>query len=169
MAIDPRGIVLHADNGGPMKGATMVATLEKLGVLASWSRPSVSDDNPYSEALFRTIKYRPNYPHGPFEDVEAATSWLSAFVRWYNTTHLHSAIRFVTPDDRHFGREKAILATRRRVYAQARAEHPERWARGTRNWDQVVVVTLNPPKTTAQKTENQSIRAEFPCFSDWLT
>jgi len=155
MAIDPYGIVLHADNGGPMRGATMVVTLEKLGVLASWSRPSVSNDNPYSEALFRTFKYRPDYPHGPFENVEEARRWVMSFVLWYNTTHLHSGIRFVTPDDRHFGREKAILARRRVVYAKARAEHPERWTTKTRNWDRVAEVTLNPPKVKKEKTEAQ--------------
>jgi hypothetical protein len=84
---------------------------------------------------------------------------VSAFVLWYNTTHLHSGIRFVTPDDRHFGREKAILARRRAVYAKARAQHPERWTRGTRNWDQVVEVTLNPPKTQNEKTETQKAAA----------
>jgi transposase InsO family protein len=141
--------------GGPMKGATMVATLEKLAVLASWSRPSLADDNPYSEALFRTLKYRSDYPHGPLENVETARSWISAFALSYNTTHLHSGIRFATPDDQHFGRERAILARRRTVYAKARAEHPERWARGTRNWDQVAEVTLNPPKENKEKTEAQ--------------
>jgi transposase InsO family protein len=159
MGIDPNGIVLHADNGGPMKGATMVATLERLGVLASYSRPGVSDDNPFSESLFRTMKYRPEYPHGPFADVEAARRWVEGFVDWYNTEHLHSAIRFVTPEDRHSGRERAILAQRRRVYARARAAHPERWTRGTRNWDQVVEVRLNPPKTTTEKLEPQKTAA----------
>jgi putative transposase len=159
MAIDPDGIVLHADNGGPMKGATMVATLEKLGVLASWSRPSVSNDNPYSEALFKTIKYRPDYPHGPFANVEEARRWIAVFVLWYNTEHLHSGIRFITPDDRHFGREKAILARRHQVYATARTEHPERWTRGTRNWNQVDIVELNPPKTRDEKNETQKAAA----------
>jgi transposase InsO family protein len=143
---DPTGLVLHADNGGPMKGATMVVTLERLGVLASFSRPGVSDDNPFSESLFRTLKYRPEYPHGPFQDVEAARAWVAGFVRWYNTEHLHSAIRFVTPEDRHSGRDKAILARRRMVYTKAREAHPERWARGTRSWHHVETVELNPPK-----------------------
>jgi transposase InsO family protein len=152
MAIDPNGIVLHADNGGPMKGSTMVTTLERLGVLASYSRPGVSDDNPFSESLFRTMKYRPEYPDGPFADVDAARRWVEGFVRWYNTEHLHRAIRFVTPEDRHRGRDRAILARRRTVYATARAAHPERWTRGTRNGDQVVEVRLNPPKTSTENT-----------------
>ncbi len=90
--VDPRGLVLHADNGGPMKGATMVATLERLGVLASYSCPSVSNDNAYSESLFRTLKYCPAYPTQPFADRIAARVWVAAFVRWYNTQHLHSAM-----------------------------------------------------------------------------
>ena len=155
LGLDPRGLVLHADNGGPMKGATMVATLERLGILASFSRPSVSDDNPYSEALFRTLKYRPEYPEQPFADVAAARAWVTAFVGWYNTEHLHSGIRFVTPEDRHSGREAAILAGRRAVYASARAARPERWSRGPRCWTPVERVYLNPerpatlPPTTA--------------------
>ena len=144
LGLDPYGLVLHSDNGGPMKGATMLATLQKLGVVASFSRPRVSDDNPYSEALFRTLKYRPGFPSQPFASVEDAQLWVDGFVAWYNTEHLHSAIRFVTPDDRHFGREAAILAQRRCVYAQARQRTPERWAQNTRNWEPVEAVYLNP-------------------------
>ena len=142
--VDPRGIVLHADNGGPMKGATMLATLEHLGVLASFSRPGVSNDNAYSESLFRTLKYRPGYPRQPFADLAAARAWVGAFVRWYNTQHLHSAIRFVTPEDRHSGRDHALLATRCTVYARAQQRHPERWSGATRNWEPVQAVRLNP-------------------------
>ena len=98
--IDPVGLVLHSDNGGPMKGSTMLATLQRLGIVASFSRPRVSDDNPYSEALFRTLKYRPWYPDRPFESIEEARAWVESFVAWYNSEHLHSAIGFVTPDDR---------------------------------------------------------------------
>jgi putative transposase len=144
--LDPTGIVLHADNGGPMKGATMVVTLERLGVLASFSRPSVSNDNPFSESLFRTLKYRPEYPTQPFADLAAARTWVRTFVRWYNTAHLHSAIRFVTPEDRHAGREIAILAARHTVYADAQTRHPERWSGRTRNWDPITDVTLNPER-----------------------
>ena len=130
-----------------MKGATMVVTLERLGVLASFSRPSVSDDNPYSEALFRTCKYRPDYPTKPFADLTAARAWVRAFVRWYNTVHLHSAIRFVTPGDRHAGHDVARLAARHVVYERARDAHPERWSGDTRNWTPITVVTLNPDHT----------------------
>jgi transposase InsO family protein len=142
--LDPTGIVLHADNGGPMKGATMVATLERLGVLASFSRPSTSNDNPFSEALFRTLKYCPDYPTQPFADLVAARTWVAAFVHWYNTRHLHSAIRFVTPDDRHAGRDVALLAARRAVYARAQRRTPARWSGAIRNWDPITTVRLNP-------------------------
>ena len=144
MKLNPKGIVLHADNGGPMKGSTMVATLERLGVLASFSRPHVSDDNPFSEALFRTLKYRPNYPTKPFVDVVAARAWVLGFVAWYNGVHLHSGIRFVTPNDRHAGKDKVILEGRHRVYAQARESNKARWSGPTRNWRSVDVVYLNP-------------------------
>jgi putative transposase len=142
--LDPEGIVLHSDNGGPMKGSTMLATLQKLGVVASFSRPRVSDDNPFSEALFRTLKYRPEYPARPFASLREARAWVASFVTWYNTEHRHSAIRFVTPDQRHFGEEKAILRNRRRVYERARRHRPERWARKTRDWTPVGDVHLNP-------------------------
>jgi transposase InsO family protein len=142
--LDPAGIVLHADNGGPMKGATMVATLERLGVLASFSRPGVSNDNPYSEALFRTLKYHPEFPTQPFADLGAARAWVEAFVRWYNTQHLHSAIRFVTPDARHAGRDTALLLARRAVYTRARRRTPARWSGAIRNWNPIAAVRLNP-------------------------
>ena len=142
-------LVLHADNGGPMKGSTMLATLQRLGVVASFSRPSVSDDNPFSEALFRTLKYRPGYPKKPFADRAEATAWVDGFVRWYNTEHLHSGIRFVRPIDRHEGRDKTILAARHGLYTQAKARTPRRWTRGTRNWTPVGAVRLNPEKRDA--------------------
>jgi transposase InsO family protein len=142
--LDPAGIVLHADNGGPMQGATKIVTLERLGVLASFSRPGVSNDNPYSEALFRTLKYRPAFPTQPFADLGAARGWVAAFVRWYNTQHLHSAIRFVTPADRHAGRDTALLLARRVVYTRARRRTPARWSGALRNWTPIPVVRLNP-------------------------
>ena len=144
--VRPEELVLHSDNGGPMKGATMLATLHKLGVIPSFSRPSVSNDNPYSESLFRTMKYRPEYPSRPFENVEQAQSWVDGFVFWYNTQHLHSSIRFVTPDDRHFGREEHILTNRRKVYEKARSRNPNRWSKNIRNWNPVHQVWLNPEK-----------------------
>ena len=144
--VEPDKLVLHSDNGGPMKGATMLATLHKLGIIPSFSRPSVSNDNPYSESLFRTMKYRPEYPSKPFDNIEQAQSWVDEFVFWYNTQHLHSSIRYVTPDDRHFGREKHILANRRKVYEKARSRNPNRWSKTIRNWNPVSRVWLNPEK-----------------------
>jgi transposase InsO family protein len=142
--LDPRGIVLHSDNGGPMRGATMLATLQWLGVVPSYSRPRVSNDNPFSEALFRTLKYQTNLPYEPFATLDEARGWAARFVHWYNHEHHHSALRFVTPDDRHFGREEAILAERRRVYQRARHSRPDRWSGATRNWTPTGPVYLNP-------------------------
>lgn len=149
LGCDPNGLVLHSDNGSPMKGSTMLATLQRLGIVPSFSRPRVSDDNPFSESLFRTLKYRPAYPHGPFQSLEAARSWVADFVTWYNTVHLHSAIGFVTPDDRHTGKDIAILEARRCVYEAARRRTPQRWSRQTRQWLRDEVVTLNPAKVPA--------------------
>ena len=143
---DPKKLALHSDNGGPMKGSTMLATLQRLGVVASFSRPGVSDDNPFSEALFRTMKYRPGFPRKPFENLEAALQWVEDFVRWYNDEHLHSAIRYVTPSDRHAGKDRPLLANRHEVYTKARCRTPRRWTVKTRNWSPVGAVYLNPIK-----------------------
>jgi putative transposase len=144
MHLDPYGIVLHSDNGSPMKGATMLATLQKLGVVPSFSRPHVSDDNPFSESLFRTMKYRPEYPSQPFASLQHARNWVREFVLWYNTVHRHSAIRYVTPEQRHQGQDVGILQQRERIYERARQRHPERWPNRTRDWKPVDTVVLNP-------------------------
>lgn len=138
------GLVLHADNGSAMKAATMLATLQRLGIVPSFSRPSVSNDNPYSESLFGTMKYRPGYPSQPFDSLEAARTWVHGFVGWYNNEHRHSSIRFVTPNERHQGLDKQILARRKQVYEAAKQQHPERWAGDTRNWSPIKEVWLNP-------------------------
>lgn len=136
-------LVLHADNGGSMKGATMLATLEKLGVAASFSRPGVSNDNPYSESLFKTLKYCPKYPER-FESIEEAKKWMLLFANWYNEQHLHSGIKYVTLSQRHQGLDVDILKNRREVYEKAKAENPERWSnRAVRNWDREEKVYLN--------------------------
>lgn len=146
---------LHSDNGAPMKGATMLATLQKLGVVPSFSRPSVSNDNPYSESLFKTLKYRPAYPEQPFADLDEARHWVRDFVLWYNEEHRHSQISFVTPAQRHRGEDTAILAQRQQIYAAARAEHSERWSGNTRSWKRIDTVYLNPGKP-AQATEEEN-------------
>jgi putative transposase len=138
--------VLHADNGGPQKGFTMKAKLEALGVTPSYSRPRVSNDNPYSESLFRTVKYRPEYPVKGFESIEVARQWVGRFVAWYNDEHRHSAIRYVTPSQRHKGEDIEILANRNRVYQKAKQRRHERWSRSTRNWEPITEVWLNCPK-----------------------
>ena len=124
----------------------MLATLQQLGVMPSFSRPAVSNDNPYSESLFRTLKYQPMYPEQPFIDLLSARRWVNGFVDWYNHEHLHSAIKFVTPEQRHLGLDKEILAKRAQVYLKARAKHPDRWSGDIRNWDQVKDVHLNPER-----------------------
>ena len=137
-------VTLHSDNGSPMKGATLLATLQTLGVVPSFSRPSVSNDNPYSESLFRTLKYAPTYPSRAFYDLGDARRWVQTFVTWYNSKHLHSAIKFVTPEQRHQGHDNEFLAQRHRVYQRAKAKHPNRWSAGTRNWTPITQVHLNP-------------------------
>jgi transposase InsO family protein len=144
LGLDTDSLVLHSDNGSPMKGSTMLATLKQLGVVPSFSRPGVSDDNPFSEALFRTLKYCPQYPSLPFANLGEVRAWVGAFIDWYNTEHRHSAIRFVTPDQRHDGQEDEILERRHRIYQAAREKHPERWSKKTRNWTSIATVRLNP-------------------------
>ena len=155
-------LVLHSDNGVPMKGATMLATLEKLGVVPSFSRPSVSDDNPYSEALFRTAKYHPSFPMlDKFGAILDARQWSEKFVCWYNNEHLHSALKFVTPHQRHTGLDKEIRAKRHQVYQLAKEQHPERWSGNTRNWSLPDIVTLNPNKKNKQECTAASNDAEL--------
>jgi putative transposase len=141
--IDKNQLSLHADNGGSMKGATMLVTLQRLGIVPSFSRPSVSDDNPFSESLFKTLKYCPQYPSKPFESIAAATQWVESFVLWYNTEHLHSGIKFVTPASRHEGADIEILEKRKCVYTEAKEKNPTRWSKEIRNWKRIEVVKLN--------------------------
>lgn len=146
-------LVLHSDNGGPMKSSTLLAKLEELGVTPSRSRPRVSDDNPYSESLFRTLKYRPLWPSEGFADLDEARTWIRHFVVWYNHEHRHSRIQYVTPGQRHRGEDIALLNKRHAVYQQARTKRPERWSRDTRDWTPVGDVTLNPERKDACQEE----------------
>jgi putative transposase len=154
--VPPQQVVLHSDNGSPMKGATMLATLQRLGVMPSFSRPAVSNDNPYSESLFKTLKYRPGYPSQAFADLVDARKWVTAFVDWYNKEHLHSAIRFVTPAQRHAGQDQPLLRRRKIVYEAAKARHPQRWSGPTRNWTPIDVVHLNPANTTNDDSQRRA-------------
>lgn len=143
-----KDLVLHSDNGSPMKGATMLSTLQKLGVVASFSRPSVSDDNPFSESLFRTLKYHQSYPSKPFATINDARKWVTGFQHWYNDVHRHSSLKFVTPNQRHKGQDAEILKNRKQIYERAKSKRPERWSRSTKNWEAEEVVYLNPGKPT---------------------
>ena len=140
---DLAGWVLHSDNGRAMKGSTMLATLQRLGVIPSFSRPRVSDDNAFAESLFRTLKYRAEYPVVGFATVDAARAWVNEFVTWYNHEHHHSGIGYVTPAGRHDGTDVALLVARRRVYAAAQQKHPERWTSSPRPWCRPTTVVLN--------------------------
>lgn len=147
--VSAEGLVLHSDNGSPMKGAT----LQRLGVVPSFSRPSVSNDNPYSESLLGTMKYTPAFPSKPFENLESARQWVHDFVYWYNEVHRHSGIRFVTPAHRHSGQEQSILDRRKTVYEEAKQRNPKRWSRKTRNWDPIGDVWLNRENPEAERSE----------------
>lgn len=144
--LDPTKLVIHSDNGAPMKGSTLLATMQALGITPSFSRPNVSDDNAFAEALFRHLKYAPSYPRVGFATLDDARAWVTRFVNWYNTEHLHSGIGLVTPDDRHHGRDIAILERRRQTYALAQQRNPRRWTRTHRAWHRPAIVTLNPER-----------------------
>lgn len=167
--VEKHQVSVHADNGGPMKGATMLATLQRLGIVPSFSRPSVSNDNPFSESLFRTLKYCPSYPTTPFASLDAARAWVATFIHWYNHEQLHSGIRFTTPASRHAGTDTAILHRRDRVYHAAQRTHPTRWSGATRNWTRIARVTLNgiqdgarSVRTANRRTASGRARARDP-------
>jgi putative transposase len=152
--VDPDQVTLHSDNGSPMKGATLLFTLQQLGVATSFSRPAVSNDNPYSESMFKTLKYRSIYPKTGFASIEEARTWVENFVNWYNMEHLHSSLKFVTPQQRHTGLDRNILKARKLVYQKAKLSNPSRWSKDVRDWDLPIKVFLNPDKTiTATNAE----------------
>ena len=144
--------VLHGDNGATLKATSVLAMLWWLGVKPSYSRPRVSDDNAFVESLFRTAKYRPEFPTSGFEDLDAAREWARAFVHWYNHDHRHSGIRYVSPAQRHEGRDVAILAARHELYSQARERNPARWSGQTRDWSHIAAVALNPERDSVVAT-----------------
>lgn len=141
-----RPLVLHSDNGSAMKGSSMLAAMTALGVEPSYSRPRVSNDNAYAEALFRTAKYCPMWPERPFDTLAEARAWVVSFVRWYNEEHRHSALKYVTPAQRHRGQAESLLAQRKLLYSAARARHPQRWTGEPRNWSLANAVYLNPER-----------------------
>ena len=146
-------LVLHSDNGAPMKSQTLKAKIEELGVMPSYSRPRVSNDNPFSEALFKTLKYRGNWPSSGFKDLDNARDWVQQFVDWYNHQHKHSQLNFVSPAIRHAGLDGEILEERKLVLEEARKANPDRWSGSVRNCEPVGAVMLNPDrdKNTALK------------------
>jgi transposase InsO family protein len=152
----PTKPVLHGDNGSTLKATTVLAMLQWLGVKPSYSRPRVSDDNAYVESLFRTAKYRPEFPDTGFADLARARAWAADFVHWYNHEHMHSGIRYVSPAQRHAGQDQAILAARQEVYLQARERNPRRWSGTTRNWTPIGAVTLNPERDSVVKPHSGS-------------
>ncbi|ASL43408.1 hypothetical protein bAD24_I07950 [Burkholderia sp. AD24] len=144
-----RPLVLHADNGSAMKGATMRAAMIDLGVEPSYSRPRVSNDNAFAESLFRTAKYCPLWPEQPFDTLDAARVWVQGFVQWYNEEHRHSGLKYVSPVQRHRGEANDLLARRRVLYEDARMRNPARWSGAIRNWHLADSVYLNPERIQA--------------------
>ncbi|MFT6390019.1 MAG: transposase InsO family protein [Cellvibrionaceae bacterium] len=136
--------MLHSDNGAPMKSFTLRAKMQDLGIITSRSRPRVGNDNPYSEAVFKTLKYCPQWPESGFTSLDGARAWVDEFVAWYNDEHRHSGIRYVTPSERHQGLDADILEYRKWVYLDAKNKHPERWSKGIRDWSFIDKVELNP-------------------------
>ena len=159
--VDPRGLVLRSDNGGPMRGATLLYTLKRLGILPSFSRPRVSDDNPFSESLFRTLKLNPFYPRQGFSSCEEARGWVARFVSWYNGQHLHSRLGFVTPDDRYFGRDHLILTRRRALYARLSLAKPRRWSRAPRSWTASQVLLALPAARATTRLQSTVVTRPF--------
>ncbi|GBF76674.1 integrase [Paenibacillus sp. 598K] len=141
-------LVLHSDNGSPMKGATLLETLYSLGITPSRSRPRVSNDNPYAESIFRTCKYRPDFPAKGFRDLTEARIWVKSFAHWYNEEHRHSGLNFITPSQRHRGLAEDVFRKRQAVYEAAKAKHPNRWSGDVRDWRLDDEVWLNPERAT---------------------
>ncbi len=146
--INPSTLVLHSDRGAPMTAKCTAQLLADLGVTRSLSRPRVSDDNPFSEAQFKTLKYHPGFP-GRFAGREAATGYCRSFFPWYNHDHRHAGIAMLTPADVYFGRARDLLADRKKVLANAYRNHPERFPRGCPQPAALPeAVYINPPSTT---------------------
>jgi len=139
-------LTLHADRGQLMISKTLAMLLADLGVTKSHSRPSVSNDNPFSEAQFKTLKYRPDYP-GRFGSLEDARNWARSFFNWYNCEHYHTGIELLTPASVHFGQAEFVIAQRQQVLLAAYERHPERFVKGPPVLKSLPkAVWINPPK-----------------------
>lgn len=143
-------LTLHADRGSAMTSKLVAHLLADLGVTKTHSRPHVSDDNPYSESNFKTLKYRSTFPDR-FGSIEDARAHIAAFVTWYNQEHHHSGVAWLTPEDVHFGRAAEVLEARQAVLRQAAAKHPERFVHGPpRAAEPPAAAWINPPKVTEE-------------------
>ena len=158
-------LTLHADRGAPMTSQTVAQLLEELGVAKSHSRPHTSDDNPFSEAQFKTLKYRPDYPDR-FDSLAQAHQWATGFFDWYNHQHRHSNLGLMTPATVHWGLDDQLTVQRQQVLRAAYAAHPERFVKGMPIPPQVPdAVWINPPlpatpvTTAATATHTEAIPA----------
>lgn len=146
-----RPLVLHSDNGSPMKGSSLLTTLHTLGIVKSNSRPRVSNDNAYIESLFKTVKYMPSFPYKGFKNIQTARQWVDSFVEYYNNDHRHSSLKHLTPQQRHNGEYVEILKQRKEILEQARAKNPERWSGPIQNCELENIIWLNPVKKESEK------------------
>ncbi len=146
--VEPEVLTLHSDRGAPMTSKCTAQLLADLGVTRSLSRPQVSDDNPFSEAQFKTLKYHSGFP-SRFPDQHQAIVFCRSFFPWYNTEHRHGGIAMLTPDDVHHGRAATVLAQRERTLEAAWVNHPERFVRGIPKPSRLPkAVWINPPETS---------------------
>ena len=146
--VQPQVLTLHSDRGAPMTSKCTAQLLADLGITRSLSRPQVSDDNPFSEAQFKTLKYHPGFP-GRFDDIHAAIAFCRSFFPWYNTEHRHGGIAMLTPDDVHHGRAHTVLQQREQTLRDAWDHHPERFVRGIPKPLPIPeAVWINPPATS---------------------
>lgn len=157
--IAPEQLTLHADRGSPMTAKSMSELLVDLGVIKSHSRPHVCDDNPYSEAHFKTLKYRPDFPDR-FGSLADARAWSRSFFQWYNEAHYHTGLSLLTPATVHYGHHQPVQAQRQQILDAAFAAHPERFVRGQPTVQPLPeAVWINPPKEQEAIPENSSLNS----------
>jgi len=162
--IAPEQLTLHADRGSAMTSKTVAQLLADLGVTKTHSRPHVSNDNPYSEAQFKTMKYRPGFPE-QFGSLVDARSWVRQFVAWYNTEHHHSGLGLLTPGTVHDGKAPAVLAARQQVLERAYTAHPERFVRGAPSVGELpAAVWINPPVASMPAQQGDSSTRPTPAL-----
>jgi putative transposase len=156
--VQPGQLHIHADGGPPMKAKSLALLFADLGISKSHSRPRVSNDNPFSEAHFKTLKYRPDFPEF-FPSLQAARAFMPQLVQWYNYEHRHSALAFLTPADVHFGRAQAVLAHRNTVLQRVWEQHPRRFRPSgpAQRTLQSVVYINKPPETTSDELQRTSV------------